>query len=146
VRVQSSLAVLGLALAGCAAAGAGGLVAYRVEDDAIPAPLAARGDAARGREIAFGREANCLLCHAVPDAGRRPMGDLGPPLAGVGSRLTEGQLRLRVVDARRLNPDTLMPSYYRVRGLERVAADWRGKPILTAQQVEDVVVYLLSLR
>ncbi|HXF66588.1 MAG TPA: sulfur oxidation c-type cytochrome SoxX [Burkholderiales bacterium] len=122
------------------------MAAYRVEGDAIPAPLAAAGDAGRGREIAFGREANCLLCHAVPDAGRHPVGNLGPPLGGVGARLSAGQLRLRVVDSTRLNPQTIMPSYYRVTGLERVGAPWRGKPILTAQQVEDVVAYLLTLR
>lgn len=122
------------------------LVPYRVEGDSIPAPLATPGDPARGREIAFGREGNCLLCHAVPDVGRRPTGNLAPPLAGVGTRLSEGQLRLRVVDSMRLNPDTIMPSYYRVDGLERVAEPWRGRPVLTAQQVEDVVAYLLTLR
>jgi sulfur-oxidizing protein SoxX len=124
----------------------GALVPYRVEGDAIPAPLAAPGDPERGREIVFGREGNCLLCHAVPDAGKRPMGNLGPPLAGAGTRLSEGQLRLRIVDSTRLNPDTVMPSYYRVEGLERVAEPWRGKPVLTAQQVEDVVAYLRTLR
>lgn len=138
--------MLGALAVGCALQATDGLVAYRVEGDAIPTPLAAPGDATRGREIAFGREANCLLCHATPDADRRPVGNLGPPLAGVGARLTEGQLRLRVVDSRRLNPETIMPSYYRVTGLERVGAPWRGKPILSAQQVEDVVAYLLTLR
>jgi len=74
------------------------------------------------------------------------MGNLAPPLAGAGARLDEGQLRLRIVDSMRLNPQTIMPSYYRVDGLNRVAAAWRGKPVLTAQQVEDTVAYLLTLR
>lgn len=146
MRLRDWLAVLGTAAAGCTTLSADVLVPYRVEGDSIPAPLAASGDPARGREIVVGREGNCLLCHAVPDAGRRPMGNLAPPLAGAGKRLNEGQLRLRVVDSMRLNPDTVMPSYYRVDGLERVAEPWRGKPILTAQQIEDVVAYLLTLR
>ena len=89
---------------------------------------------------------NCLLCHAMPFPAERFQGDLGPPLAGVGARLAEGQLRLRMVDSTRLNPDTIMPAYHRVDGLARVAAAFRGKPVLTAQQVEDVVAYLLTLR
>ena len=120
---------------------------YRVEGDAIRGPLApAPGDAARGRDVVLGRDSNCLLCHAVPEAGARFMGNLAPPLAGVGARLSEGQLRLRIVDSMRLNRDTIMPSYYRVDGLNQVGAAWRGKPVLTAQQVEDTVAYLLTLR
>lgn len=122
-------------------------MAYRVEGDAIPAPLtAAPGDAARGREVLLGRDGNCLLCHAVPETGARFMGNLAPPLSGVGARLNAGQLRLRVVDSMRLNRETIMPSYYRIHGLQQVAADRRGKPILTALQVEDIVAYLLTLR
>jgi sulfur-oxidizing protein SoxX len=117
-----------------------------VEAGAIAAPLAPRGDAARGRDIVWSRDSNCVLCHAVPDSGGKPMGDLGPPLAGTGGRLTEGQLRLRIADSLRLNPESIMPSYYRVDGLNRVAPQHRGKPVLTAQQVEDVVAYLQTLR
>ncbi len=119
---------------------------YRVEGDAIRDRLAAQGDAARGREVVLSRDFNCLLCHAVPEAGVRFMGNVGPPLAGVGARLSEGQLRLRIVDPVRLNPASVMPSYYRVEGLNQVAAAWRGKPVLTAQQVEDTIAYLLTLR
>jgi sulfur-oxidizing protein SoxX len=74
------------------------------------------------------------------------MGNLALPLGGVAARLGEGQLRLQIVDSMRLNPQTIMPSYYRVDGLNQVAATVRGKPVLTAQQVEDVVAYLLTLR
>ena len=138
-----------LAVAGCAAVpgGADAPAPYRVEGNAIRDSLSgAPGDPARGRELVLAREFNCLLCHAVPDAEGRAMGNLAPPLNGVGARLSEGQLRLRMVDSLRLNRDTIMPSYYRTDGLNRVAAAWRGKPILTAQQVEDTVAYLLTLR
>jgi L-cysteine S-thiosulfotransferase len=135
-----------LALAAAVAWAAEALVPYRVEAGAIAAPLAGPGDAARGKTIALGRDANCILCHTVPDSGLRWMGDLGPPLAGTAGRLSEGQLRLRVVDSLRVNPDTIMPSYYRVDGLNRVATQYQGRPVLTAQQVEDVVAYLLTLR
>jgi sulfur-oxidizing protein SoxX len=134
------------AVASHALAALDALVPYRVEGDAITGPLAAPGDAARGLEILVGRDGNCLLCHAVPETGKRFMGNLGPALSGVGSRLSAGQLRLRIVDTMRLNRDTIMPSYYRIDGLNHVAGDWRGKPILTAQQVEDLVAYLQTLR
>jgi L-cysteine S-thiosulfotransferase len=134
------------AVAGHAGAAPDALVPYRVEGDAIVEPLAQPGDASRGRDVLVGRDGNCLLCHAVPEAGKRSMGNLAPALSGVGSRLSAGQLRLRVVDTMRLNRDTIMPSYYRVGGLTRVAEAWRGKPILTAQQVEDLVAYLQTLR
>ena len=146
MRLLGWLAVLGVAT-GHPAGASDALTPYRVEGDAIRGPLAAvPGDAARGREVVLSRDSNCLLCHAVPDAGARAMGNLAPPLGGVGARLGEGQLRLRIVDSMRLNPQTIMPSYYRVDGLNRVAAPWRDKPVLTAQQVEDTVAYLLTLR
>jgi sulfur-oxidizing protein SoxX len=118
-----------------------------VEGDAIRERLApAPGDAARGKAVVVSRDSNCLLCHVVPDSGVRAMGNVGRPLAGVGARLTEAQLRLRVVDSMRLNRDAVMPSYYRVDDFNKVADAWRGKPILTAQEVEDTVAYLLTLR
>ena len=88
----------------------------------------------------------CLLCHSAPIPEERFQGNLAPSLAGAGSRGTPGQLRLRVVDAARLNPDTIMPPNYRVDGLARVAKNFQGKPILTAEQIEDVVAYLVSLK
>ncbi len=135
------------AMAGYAVAAAPALESYGIEGDAIHAPLgAAAGDPIRGREVMTGRDANCLLCHAVPGTGARFMGDIAPPLAGIGTRLSEGQLRLRIVDQSRLNPGTVMPSYYRIDGLVRVAPAYRGKPVLTAQQIEDVVAYLKTLK
>jgi sulfur-oxidizing protein SoxX len=105
------------------------------------------GDAARGRAIVANRTVGlCLLCHSAPIPEERFQGNLAPSLAGAGSRATPGQLRLRLVDPARLNPDTIMPPYYRVDGLTRVAKTFQGKTILTAEQIEDVVAYLANLR
>jgi len=114
--------------------------------DAIPKPLGPEpGDAARGRSVVVNREAGaCTLCHAVP--GEALSGNIAPTLAGVGARLSPAQLRLRVADSTRVNPDTPMPAYYRTDGLSLVAAAYRGRTILSAQQVEDVVAYLASLK
>ncbi len=119
-----------------------------VVGDTIPTSLAAAvGDASRGRALHIAREsANCVLCHAVPDPGVRFSGDVGPSLAGIGKRLTVPQLRLRVADNQRVNPASVMPSYYRTDGLTSVAAQYTGKPVLTAAEVEDVVAYLASLQ
>jgi len=120
---------------------------FRVVGDGIPEALAPGGDAARGRSLLVAREsANCVLCHAVPDSAIRFAGNVGPSLAGVATRLSTPQLRLRVVDIRRLNPATIMPSYFNLEGLDRGAAAYRGKPILSAPEIEDVVAYLGTLK
>ena len=119
----------------------------RVVGDGIPDPLAHAGDVARGRALIVAREsANCVLCHAVPDSAVRFSGNVGPSLAGVGKRLTVAQLRLRVADNIRLNPNTIMPSYYRIDGFDRVATTYTGKPVLSAQDVEDIVAWLATLQ
>jgi len=124
------------------------LVPYTVEGDAIPMPLTGtKGDATRGRAIVGNRQVGlCLLCHTGPFPEEKFQGTLAPNISGAGSRWSEGQLRLRIVDSRRLYADTIMPSYYRVDGLTRVAPAFAGKPILTAEQIEDVVAYLVTLR
>jgi sulfur-oxidizing protein SoxX len=71
---------------------------------------------------------------------------MAPDLAGVGARWSSAQLRLRIVDGSRLNPETIMPSYYRIEGLNRVAPAFKDAPILNAQQVEDVVAFLKTLQ
>jgi sulfur-oxidizing protein SoxX len=121
---------------------------YRVVGDGIPEAIGgATGDADRGRALILRREsANCLLCHALPEQGVRFSGNVGPPLGGVARTLSAAQLRLRVVDNTRVNASTVMPSYYRAEGLDRVAAAYRGKPILDAEQVEDIVAYLSTLK
>ena len=118
-----------------------------VGDEGIPASLTgAKGDPARGRAIVANRQLGlCLLCHTGPFPEERFQGNLAPDLREA-ARLTEAEIRLRLVDPARANPKTIMPAYYRTEGLTRVAPAYRGKPVLTAEQIEDVVAYLLSLR
>lgn len=131
-----------------AAASAQGLASFEVVGDGVPASLTGvPGDAARGRAIVTNRQVGlCLLCHTGPIPEERFQGNLAPDLAGAGTRSSEGQLRLRLVDSRRVNGQSIMPAYHRTDQLSRVGTAWQGKPILSAQQVEDVVAYLLSLR
>ena len=121
---------------------------FTIVGDAIPASLTGqKGDPARGRAIVTNRQVGlCLLCHSGPFPEERLQGTVAPDLKGAGGRSSEGQLRLRIVDASRLNPETIMPAYYRVEGLARVAPLFRGKPILTAEQIEDVVAFVAMLR
>ncbi|HXB80865.1 MAG TPA: sulfur oxidation c-type cytochrome SoxX [Bradyrhizobium sp.] len=120
---------------------------YVIRGDSIPESLTGvGGDPARGRALVLERTSTCILCHSGPFPEEKFQGDLAPNLAGSGTRWSVSQLRLRLVDASRLNPATIMPSYYRVDGLERVAPAWRGKPILDAEQIEDIVAYLATLR
>lgn len=120
----------------------------QVVGDTVPEALTdVPGDPARGRAIVANRQLGlCLLCHTGPIPEERFQGNLAPDLAGAGQRWTRGQLRLRMVDARRLNPDTIMPSYTRTDGWVRVAPAVLATPLLGAQQVEDVVAFLASLR
>jgi sulfur-oxidizing protein SoxX len=145
-----SIAFFGAALLTSArpVAAEGAPAPYVVVGDAIPEPLTSRkGDAERGRGIVSNRQVGlCLLCHSGPFPQERFQGTLAPDLKGAGDRSTEGQLRLRIVDASRLNPETIMPPYYRVDGLHRVAPAFKGKPLLSAEQIEDVVAYLATLR
>jgi L-cysteine S-thiosulfotransferase len=130
-------------VAGCAGLDAG----MQVVGDGMPQALTAEAaDPARGHRIVVGRDANCLLCHSIPDDEQPAMGDMGPPLAGVGARLTRAQLRLRVVDPTRLNREAAMPAYHRVHGLNEVASRYVGQPVLSARDIEDVVAYLETLR
>jgi len=116
--------------------------------DSIPASLTgAKGDPARGRAIVANRQVGlCLLCHSGPIPEERFQGDLAPDLTSVGARLSEGQVRLRIVDSTRVNPQSIMPAYYKSEGLTRVAPAFRGKTVLTAEQIEDVVAYLITLK
>ncbi len=137
--------VLGYAAAGLAHAQVPASVPTR---DAMPASLTgAKGDPGRGRAIVANRQVGlCLLCHTGAFPEERFQGDLAPDLKGVGARLSEGQIRARIVDPGRFNPDTIMPAYYKTESLTRVAAAFRGKTVLSAEQIEDVVAYLSSLK
>lgn len=133
--------------AGARPAAADGLLAHVIRGDAVPEPLGGlAGDPGRGRVVVLDRRrGNCLICHAFPVAGEPFQGTLGPAMAGVGSRLDPGQIRLRLIDQSRLNPQTIMPPYYRVDGLVDVAPEYRGRPALEAQEIEDVVAWLATL-
>ena len=129
------------------------LVGVAHADDAMPDSLTgAKGDPARGRAIVANRQVGlCLLCHSGPFPEERFQGNLAPDLKGAGSRLSEGQLRLKIVDPGRVNPATIMPAYHRTErlgteGPVRVAPAYRGKPVLSAEQIEDVVAFLTTLR
>lgn len=139
----------GVALAAAAMMHLGGASeAFEIAGDAIPAALEGRkGDAAQGLAIIRDRRTgNCLICHSLSVPGETFQGEIGPPLDGVGNRLSPGQIRLRLVDQSLLNPDTLMPPYYRVTGLVNVAPEYKGSPALDAQQIEDIVTYLSGLK
>lgn len=145
IRTPGIILLTTLLLTGCVTAGPTPPPAA-ARADTLEAPLTRTpGDAVRGREIVTGRDGNCLLCHALPEPGQRFMGNVAPPLTAVASRLSAGQIRLRVVDPTRVNPDAVMPAYHRVNDLDQVALQYRGKPVLDAQQVEDVVAYLSTL-
>lgn len=140
-RGSTSIAALALGavawLAGAASAG-----------DGIPTSLTGtEGDPERGRAIVVSRQLGlCLLCHSGPFPEERLQGNLSTDLTGVGSRWSKAQLRLRIVDPARFNPNTIMPAYGRREGLVRVAPAYRGRPILTAEQIEDVVAFLATLK
>jgi L-cysteine S-thiosulfotransferase len=144
-RICAAALALGATIA---APARGQLASYKIVGDAIPQSLAGMpGDPARGRTIVADRNVGlCLLCHSGPFPEERFQGNLAPDLAGAGARASEGQLRLRIVDARKLNPDTIMPPFYSIDGVERALPAFRDKPVLTAQQVEDVVAYLMTLK
>jgi L-cysteine S-thiosulfotransferase len=116
----------------------------------MPRPLTARlGDARRGKAVAVNSDrGNCIACHKMPifEIPVGGFGDLGPPLDAVGSRLSVAELRLRIANPKLINPDTIMPAYQVVKGLNRVGADYVGRPILSAQDVDDLVAYLASLK
>ena len=135
------------AAAGARPAVADSLLPYAVHGDAVPVPLGGlTGDPDRGRAVVLDRRrGNCLICHAFPVAGEPFQGTLGPAMADVGSRLDRGQIRLRLIDQSRLNPQTIMPSYYRVEGLVDVAPEYNGRPALEAREIEDVVAWLATL-
>lgn len=152
MRGRACRAVIAAILAAVALEGGSGraeeLRSYRIVGGTIATSLTGvPGDAARGRSIVLNRTVGlCLLCHSGPFPEERFQGNLAPDLKGTGARRSAGELRLRMVDSRKLNADTIMPAYYALDGLNRVAPAYRGKPVLTAEQIEDVVAFLGTLR
>ncbi len=149
---RSIAAVVALAATAFSSAGAlsspAGVVPFAVAGDTIPEPLGGGlGNAQRGLEVIRDRRrGNCLICHSLSKVDEPFQGEIGPALDGVGRRLSAAQIRLRVVDPFRLNPATLMPSYYRVEGLVNVAPEYKGLPVLDAQEIEDIVTYLSGIK
>ncbi len=142
---------LGLGMSAMLATGAAaeGLVKYEVVDDGVPQSLTGKpGDAERGRKVIINRkQGNCLACHAISVLASEPFhGEIGPSLDGVAERYSEAQLRLILINAKAVFPDTIMPAFYRNDGFTRVMKKFRGKTILTAQQVEDVLAFLKALK
>ena len=134
-------------VAACCVVGAASGGAVRAQDSIPTSLTGAKGDPARGRAIVTNRQVGlCLLCHTGPFPEERFQGNLAPDLAGAGKRWSEGQLRLRIVDSSRINPTSVMPAYHRTDGLVRVAPAWRDKPVLNAEQIEDVVAFLTTLK
>ena len=145
-RCAAGMFAAALVLAAGCAVQSGGLH-YQISNGEIRQPLASgTPDAERGRKLLVSRESNCILCHAAPETGERFFGNLAPPLSGTGARLTAGQMRARIVDPLYFNKESIMPAYYRVEGLNRVAETYRGKPVLTGEQIEDVIAYLSTLK
>ena len=125
-----------------------GLVSYTIVDDmAINEPLTDTvGDVVNGRKLAVNRKkGNCLACHVMPISEQSFHGETAPSLYGVGNRLSEGELRLQLVNSKVTNENTMMPSFYRVTGYNRILKKFDGKTILSAQEVEDIVAYLKTL-
>ncbi len=116
--------------------------------DGIPKSLTGKpGDAKKGRSTAIHRKkGNCLACHTLPAPEQADHGNIGPDLRGVASRYKPAELRLRLVSAKTLNPDTIMPSFYLTTGFHRVQKKWQGKTVISAQDVEDILAYLVTLK
>jgi L-cysteine S-thiosulfotransferase len=118
-----------------------------VEDVIVESLSGVPGDAKRGRLIVLSRQTGlCILCHSGPFPEERFQGNLAPDLAASAAGLSEAQLRARIVDASRFNPDTIMPSYFKKDHFTRIAPQFAGKTILTAQEIEDVVAFLVSIK
>lgn len=125
------------------------LVKFMVDDEtSIAQSLTGKpGDAAAGRKAAINRkQGNCLACHMMPIPEQPFHGEIAPDLAGIASRYSEGEIRLRIVDSKIINPDSFMPAFYRNTGFTRVLKKFKGKTILSAEQVEDIVAYLMTLK
>lgn len=145
---RTSMAAAGVVMLGLAFAQAE-QVKYEIVDDGIPASLTGSpGDPAKGKDVAINRKlGNCLACHAISDISEQPFhGEVGPTLDGVAGRYSEAQLRLLMVDSKKVFEGTIMPAFYKAEGFYRVRKDFDGKSILTAEQVEDVVAYLMTLK
>jgi len=149
LAVSALGAIVGLAISGTAIAQGAKLVKYQITDEtSIDKSLTEKpGDAKKGRGLAINRKkGNCLACHAMPIPEQAFHGNIGPDLAGVASRYSEGEIRLRIVNPKVLNEDTIMPAFYHNAGFNRVLKKFKGKTVIGAQDVEDIIAYLMTLK
>ena len=150
--VKRTLAVVAiggsLALLLSSPASAADLIKYQINNDAIATSLTRKaGDPVKGKKLATNRKkGNCLACHSMPIPEQAFHGNIGPDLKGISSRYSEGELRLRIVNPKVLNSETIMPAFYKADGFNRVMKKFVGKTIITAQEVEDIVAYLMTLK
>jgi sulfur-oxidizing protein SoxX len=150
--VKRTLAVVAiggsLALLLSSPASAADLIKYQINNDAIATSLTGKaGDPVNGKKLATNRKkGNCLACHSMPIPEQAFHGNIGPDLKGISSRYSEGELRLRIVNPKVLNSETIMPAFYKADGFNRVMKKFAGKTIITAQEVEDIVAYLMTLK
>ncbi|WP_340239440.1 sulfur oxidation c-type cytochrome SoxX [Sulfitobacter pontiacus] len=145
-----------LGFAAIAVFGASMAIAEDVKPMAVPftngaveaALTATAGDAANGRKVFANRkQGNCLACHMNSDMAEESFhGEVGPPMDGVADRWTEAELRGIVTNSKMMFEGTIMPAFYVDSGYTRPLDEFAGKSILTAQQVEDVVAYLMTLK
>ncbi len=136
----------GAVLCGALAASANA-AEYVVVDDTIPASLTGKaGDPAAGKKLAIHRKkGNCLACHVMPIPEEQFHGEIGPDISDAGSNYTEAELRMRLVDPKVLNPDTIMPAFLKT-GTTDVLKKFAGKTILKPQEIEDIIAYLMTLK
>jgi sulfur-oxidizing protein SoxX len=118
------------------------------DGDAIPNSLSGKpGDPIKGRTLVTSRQNGlCILCHAGPFPEERFQGNLAPELKLSVTNLSAAQLRARLVDPSKTSANTIMPSYFRIDHLQRVAPQFAGKTVLSAQEIEDVIAYLLTIK
>jgi sulfur-oxidizing protein SoxX len=150
VKRTLAVAAIGgtLALFLSSPASAAGLVEYQINNDAIATSLTGKiGDPVNGKKLATNRKkGNCLACHSMPIPEQAFHGNIGPSLKGISNRYSEGELRLRIVNPKVLNSETIMPAFYKADEFNRVIKKFAGKTIISAQEVEDIVAYLMMLK
>jgi len=143
---------MGMALGGLFMFGAQSAIAgsnYKIVKEGIPKSLTDKaGNAAEGRKLAINRKkGNCLACHRISEVNEQPFhGEVGPSLDGVADRLSAAEMRLRIVNPKVVNPDTIMPAFFKMDGFHRLLKKWKGKTIISAQDVEDIVAYMQTLK
>ena len=147
-HIKFTCAAVGIALFGTIAATAQAAENYKVVDGTIPASLTGKaGNTENGKKVVIHRQkGNCLACHVMPIPEQPFHGHVGPDLSDIGSRAKPAELRARIVDPKVINPHTIMPSFYRSTGLHGVAKNFKGKTMITAQEVEDIIAYLMTLK